>query len=82
MRLLERLPDEERYETDAYGLLWDAAGQQACSWEVWGGELERRVAFDAAREVESVGAAHKGMRKERGYAGESACFGLLRQAQT
>ena len=58
--------------------VWDAAGQQACSWGMRRGELERRVAFYAAREVEQAGKA----RKERGYVGESACASLLRRAQT
>ena len=52
------------------------AGQQACDWEIRHCELEGRVAFDAAREVESVSTAHKGLCKECGYAGESACTGL------
>ena len=42
LRLQERLPDAERYETDAYGVYGDAADQQACGWEVRRGELERQ----------------------------------------
>ena len=57
-----------------------AAGQQACSWEARGGELECGVAFYAAREVEQAGSSDKGLRKERGYVGESAYAGLLRQS--
>ena len=51
-------------------------------WEVRRGELERGIAFDAAREVEQAGSSDKGLRKEREYAGESACAGILRQTQT
>ncbi len=62
LRLLERLPDaalRDRRIRSVRG----AAGQQACGWEVRGGELERRVAFDAAREVESVSSSDKGCAK-------------------
>ena len=85
LRLLERLPDAERYETDAYGVygaLPVNKHQQAYGRKVRGGELERGIAFYAAREIEQAGSSDEGLHKERGYAGESACAGLLRQAQT
>ena len=41
LRLLERLPDAERHETDAYGVHGALPVKQACGWEVWGGEQER-----------------------------------------
>ena len=44
--------------------------------------MELGIALDVARQIEPIGAADKGLRKERGYADEAACVGLLRQAQT
>ena len=82
LRLPERLPDAERYETDAYGVYGTLPVNKYVVGKVRRSELERGIAFDAAREIEQAGSSDKGVHKERGYAGESACFGLLRQAQT
>ena len=82
LRLLERLPDAERYETDAYGVYVALPVNKhvvgKCGAVNWNEGLPSMLRGKA----EAVSAAHKGMRKERGYAGESACFGLLRRAQT
>ena len=64
LRLPERLPDAERYETDAYGVYGALPVNKACGWEVRGGEPERRIAFDAARETEQAGSSDKGLHKE------------------
>ena len=52
LRLLERLPDAERYEPDAYGVYGALPVNKHVVGEVRGDELARRVAFEAAREVE------------------------------
>ena len=82
LRLMECLPDAERYETDAYGVYGALPGNKHVVGKYGAVNWNEGVAFDTAREVESVSASDKGMRKERGYAGEPACASLLRQAQT
>ena len=64
LRLLERLPDAERYETGAYGVYGALPVNKHCGWEARRGELERGIAFDATRQIEQAGSSDKRLHKE------------------
>ena len=81
MRLLERLPDAERYETDAYGVYGTLLVNKHVVGKYGAVNRTRDCVLCCAREVESVSASDKWLRKERRYAGKSACASLLRQTQ-
>ena len=82
LRLLDRLSDAERFETDAYGAYGALPANKhvigKCRAVNWNDGQRSGI----AREVEQACSSDKGMRKERGDAGESTCAGPLRQAQT
>ena len=82
MRLLEWLPDAERYETDAYGVYeWLPRNRHVVGKC---GEVNRNEGLHSmlCGKLNRLVRRTKGCVKERGDAGESACAGVCAQTET
>ena len=76
LRLLERLPDAERYSSDAYGAYGCLPMNKRKGRQGRGGEQERGIAFSIARQIERACATRKGLFQGGWNADDVDCVGM------